>query len=164
VRNIIFTSVFTALAVLAAPAVAAPAGCWSRQYDAGHLKQNPAQVVEASWLNFIWQGSTLTANLSVYTANQGHVRGTNNAEQVLDQVLLCWQDEGRKNAWSCSVECDGGMMEITRMDGKVLEFRTNYLMVGDTDRCGGAVDLAEHPGQSVTYRLYRAPDGECETN
>ena len=61
----------------------------------------------------------------------------------------------------CSVECDGGSFEITRDDGTVLDLRTRYLMVGETEDCGGAVDLAEENDRWVTYRLMRAADAAC---
>jgi len=59
------------------------------------------------------------------------------------------------------VECDGGSMEITRADAKILLFRTDYLLVGDADQCGGPVDLAEKVNEKVTYKLMRVADSQC---
>jgi hypothetical protein len=53
-------------------------------------------------------------------------------------------------------------MSITRLDAEVLEFRTDYLMVGDeADVCAPGVDLAERPGVPVTYRLFRQSNRAC---
>ncbi len=162
-RNIIFTSFIAAL--IAAPALAGPPeGCFARHYGESHLAGQPAQVVASIWLDIgtrVYDGNPqVDARMGVVTANQGHVGKQGLGGMYFDQFLICWQ-EGN---WICAVECDGGHLEITRYDGKVLEFRTSYLMVGDTGECGGAVDLAEKPGVPVVYRLYRAKDWECETN
>ncbi|MCI2398588.1 hypothetical protein [Aliiroseovarius subalbicans] len=153
---------------LAAPTLAAPEGCWSRQYSDAHLARQPAQVVAAAWLSFHFDQDhdQLFAMLSVVTTNQGHVRGTANANMFVDQGLLCWPNTARgADAWSCAIDGDGGGFEITRMDAKVLEFRTRHLLMGNfEDNTGPVVNLAEQAWTDVTYRLYRADDAACETN
>lgn len=164
-RSIIFTSLVVACA--AAPVLAGPPeGCFVRHYTDSHLAGQPAQVVASIWLDIgtrVYDGhAQVDASMGVVTADQGHVRRAGLGGRYFDQFLICWQ-EGN---WRCAVECDGGHMEIIRYDGKVLEFRTRYLIVGDTggEGCGGSVDLAEKPGVAVVYRLYRAKDWECEAN
>ncbi len=49
------------------------------------------------------------------------------------QSLFCYADKTAKAGWRCAVECDGGSLEITRLDDKTLEFRTDYLLIGDAE-------------------------------
>lgn len=163
-RNTIFIKAPTALAFLATPALAAPPeGCWTRVYDRAHLKSQPAQVVEMIMLRFFPEpdGKSATANLAVVAANQGHAGKRGLGGEIFEQFLFCYRDKSATAGWSCSVECDGGQMKITRMDSKVMEFRTNYLLTGHIEDCGGVMDLAEKPGQPVTYRLYRHTGKYC---
>ena len=146
------------------PAVAAPLfepACYARDYGPDHLAAQSAQVVDEIYLRFSHDPKydETRAALSVLLADQGHVAGGVHAGQVLAQGLTCWADD---RAAGCSVECDGGWFEVTRNDGQVLEFVTDYLLVGDTEGCGGAVDLAEVPGQAVTYRLMRVANAVCD--
>ncbi len=61
----------------------------------------------------------------------------------------------------CQVECDGGSLDVTKQTNDYMVFRTRYLMVGDAQSCGGYVDLAEHPGQWVSYKLNRVSASAC---
>ncbi len=149
-------------ALLAGPALAEgpDAGCYVRDYSDAHLAQSPAQVVD--WMQ-LWvyedENSNKLANMLVGFANQGHVAGTKHAGQVLDQFLLCFDYDSRKG---CTVECDGGNFFVTRDTGEAMTIETDYLMVGATDSCGGAVDLAEKPGKAVKYKLNRVAAHQCE--
>ncbi len=148
--------------LLAGPVLAeGPAeGCYVRDYSAAHLAGQPAQVVD--WMQ-LWvysdENRNKLANMLVGFTNQGHVANTKHAGQVLDQFLLCFDYDGRKG---CTVECDGGNFFVTRDTGDAITIETSYLTVGYTDSCGGAVDLAEKPGQPVKYKLYRADARQCE--
>lgn len=134
-------------------------GCYVRGYSDEHLARNPAQVVRQIRLRIFRQdGGDTAATMRVLTSDQGHVAQWGQGGQVFDQFLICWSEDGRD---LCAVECDGGLMEIVRQDGRGLTFRTRYLMVGETGECGGAVDLAEVPGQPVSYKLYRADPADC---
>jgi len=164
VRNITYIKTLALCAVMALPAhaqSAPPAGCCVRDYSAGHLAKNPNQVVDRISVSFRQNAGDRVAQMSVLTADQGHAREDGHGSQLFAQYLYCFAPSGGFKNWTCSVECDGGSMEITRDDDKMLEFRTNYLLVGETDECGGAVDLAEIVGQRVTYRLTRVADSQC---
>lgn len=138
-----------------------PEGCYERAYSQEHLAKNPDQVVEQIVVKFGQKAGDRIARMSVFTANQGHVRASGNGNQLLDQYLYCFAPRNGGKNWTCHVECDGGSMEITRADAKTLLFRTNYLVVGDSDQCGGPVDLAEKINKKVTYKLTRVADNQC---
>ena len=161
-RSTIFTSALAlACAVLPVRAEQITTACYARQYSAKHLATHPDQVVAEMRLRFYdWDGGAY-ADLDILTADQGHARANGQGGQRFDQFLLCFIDS--EGAPGCAVECDGGSFRITRDDGEVMDIRTDYLMVGDTEGCGGAIDLAEKPDQAVTYRLYRVGDDTCET-
>lgn len=170
-RNITFTerAAFGLLACLcgvvlcAAPAAAEDLrpGCYERIYSDDHLARHPQQVV--------WQirlkvdggttAGTQAARLEVIAANQGHARRDDNHGRELTQGLSC---ETTRGVPLCRVECDGGALRVTKQDGGGLTFSTDYLMVGEQGPgCGGLMDLAEMPGQSVAYRLNRVPAAVC---
>jgi hypothetical protein len=171
VLNTIFikkTAVAVLLGSLVATPIAAmdmPMGCFERNYTKAHLSGQPAQVVESIRVLFTeetFDDSTyLHARMQVLLANQGHVRAEGLGGETLDQFLICDAGNG-KQAPACFVECDGGGMQISRNSGGKLEFRTDYLMVGDYDECGGATDLTEYQGKSVTYRLNQVNDARCD--
>ncbi len=106
------------------------------------------------------QGGARYARMLVSFANQGHVRRNGQGAQVLDQFLFCFDDA--EGTASCAVECDGGSFRITRQDKTGLTFQTKYLMVGNTDDCGGLINLAELPGRAVKYRLNRVAPQMCD--
>jgi hypothetical protein len=145
-------------AATGAPAVAGPV-CFARDYDAGHLARNPAQVVRNMRILLPDDPRRDGLRLSVTLADQGHVVADGMAGRSLGQGLFCLDGPG---PLTCGVECDGGLLVVTRRDAGILEFRTDRLTVGDAEDCGGSVDLAERPGQPVTYRLFAAPMAACE--
>ncbi|SMY08579.1 hypothetical protein [Flavimaricola marinus] len=158
-RNIICISL-----MLATPAAAQPLfdpSCYARDYSPEHLASQPDQIVDEFLLQFSHDTKydQTFAWISVELTDQGHVAGTPLAGQTLDQGLICWVDDVTAG---CSVECDGGWFEVTRNDGNILELRTDYLLVGDTEGCGGAVDLSEGPGRTTTYRLMRVANAICD--
>jgi len=164
VRNITFINTLALCTVMALPAdaqSALPQGCYVRDYSAEHLAKNPNQVVDRISVSFRQNAGDKVAQMSVLTADQGHAGADGHGGQLFAQYLYCFAGNGGAKNWTCSVECDGGSMEITRVDGKILEFRTDYLLVGEIDECGGAVDLAEVVGQRVIYRLNRVADSQC---
>ena len=134
-------------------------GCYMRDYPADHLAAHPAQVVDRIAMQVYHDelGNTL-AHMWVGFAEQGHVAGTRFAGQTLYQFLLCFDHQGQAG---CAVECDGGSFRVTKENAKGLTLRTDFLLVGDTEDCGGAVDLAEIPGQPVSYRLNRVDPAIC---
>ena len=69
--------------------------------------------------------------------------------------FLCLEGSAR-----CGSPCWGGF-EITAATGDDLDIRTADLEVGQGQDCGGYTNLAERPGEPVTYRLTRAPDAAC---
>lgn len=165
-RNIISTSLLTAAfaAWVAVPAAGQPLfdpGCFARDYSPEHLASQADQIVDEIVLQFSHDPKydTTFAHLSVVLANQGHVAGSALAGQVVDQSLICWVNDAIAG---CSVECDGGSFEVTRNDGETLEFRTDYLLIGDIEGCGGATDLSEGPGRPTTYRLMRVANATCD--
>ncbi|MCP3971522.1 MAG: hypothetical protein GY717_14635 [Rhodobacteraceae bacterium] len=158
-KKTIIAAVVTALAGGAALADGPPPGCYHRDYTDAHLAKHPNQVVD--WITMIVEHDQYghdVARMRVYTANQGHVRRSGHGHRVFDQFLFCW-DDGRRAR--CGVECDGGGFVMTRYTGKSLTFETRNLWIGDTDECGGAIDLAEIPGRAVKYRLDRVSASIC---
>lgn len=166
-RNITYINALVLGVALALPVQAQsapPEGCYQRNYSQQHLAKNPDQVVEQIAVKFGQKAADRIAQMSVLTANQGHVRASGNGGQLFDQYLYCFAPRGGAKNWTCSVECDGGSMEIMRADGKTLLFRTDYLLVGDSKECGGPVDLAEKINTQVTYKLTRVADSQCAIN
>lgn len=159
-RSIIFTSL--ALLALPAHAVEITNGCFERNYTAAHLAKQPAQIVQAMrlWIHVNDYDETI-ADMTVEFANQGRIRGSASAGQIMQQSLHCWQDG---SAVGCSVDCDGGWFTVTRDSGDVLTFSTEGLVVGDAEGCGGAESIAEVIGQPVKYRLDRVEDVYCGGN
>lgn len=133
-------------------------GCFMRDYSDAHLAKHPAQVVDEIALSVRQAGEFINGTLWVLTARQGHVAHSGLGGRLLKQQLLCWKEMGTMN---CFVECDGGGFTVTKATGDSLTFRTNFLLVGDENGCGGPVDLAENPGQPVSYRLNRADPTVC---
>lgn len=149
-----------ALCLMLAPGVvAAFEGCYVRDYSDAHLAKHPAQVVDRITLDLYRQATgEVVAEMWVVTARQGHAARAGEGGKRFSQFLICWDDAGRP---VCGVECDGGKMDITRLDANGLTFQTSYLLVGDAEACGGVVDLAERPGQPVSYRLDRVEPAVC---
>lgn len=161
-RNITYINSLILVAAMALPVQAQsapPEGCYERQYTQSHLAKNLDQVVAQIAVRFGKNAAENVALMSVLTANQGHARQAGNGGKLFDQFLYCSASNG--DSWRCAVECDGGSFKITQLDGKTLKFTTEYLMVGQADECGGAVDLAEKQGQKVTYKLTRVADNQC---
>ena len=176
-RSITFTSAL----LVAGQAIAQGApthGCFARDYGADHLAAHPDQIVARmvvligpatvilpslpSWRELAESSQSADMlnpdqtwmRMAVETTNQGHVAASGHGGQSFEQTLVC-------GGGGCGVECDGGGFETERDDGDILQFRTDYLMVGDTGGCGGAIDLAERPREPVSYRLSRVPDALC---
>ena len=101
----------------------------------------------------------LVARMMAATANQGHARRSGLGNKIFTQWLFCYEEGGRA---ACSVECDGGRFIVTRQTPDSLTFQTDYLMVGDSEECGGAIDLAEVPRTPVKYRLDLVSDSTCD--
>ena len=168
-RSIIFTSVamvaMTVLGTGAAPAQQGPdTGCFTRSYDAAHMSAHPDQVVSALRLKIYdhtQEGYTSRfAALDVQFANQGHVRRGGHGAQRLNQILVCFNDTDGTPI--CGVECDGGGFTVAGETDTTLTIRTDYLMVGDADGCGGMIDMAEQVGKPVKYRLNKADAVACD--
>ena len=135
-------------------------GCFERVYSDAHLAGQPAQIVKRLLLDIYQpEGGAKVAEMLVTTANQGHVAITGHGGQNFRQFLICWS-QGERDV--CAVECDAGQMEITKQDDKGLTFRTETLWVGGTQDCGGAVNIIEKPGKSVSYRLNRVSLAICD--
>lgn len=162
-RSIIFTSLLVMASTV--PALAADdlrEGCYLRDYSDAHLAKNPHQIVK--WIRMKVHRDSYddkVVDLDVFLADQGHVAQSGHGGQVLDQTLHCWQSDARTG---CGVDCDGGSFRVLRNDDNSLLVETEYLMVGDTESCGGAVDLAEVQGQPVRYLLNRVDPDYCEGN
>ena len=163
-RNTTYIKTLLAALAIAMPLQAQsapPQGCFTRDYSDAHLAATPDQLVDKIRLGFIEEADGLIANMWVLLADQGRARQSGLGGQGFEQTLYCFADEGAKQGWRCSVECDGGSLQITRDDGKLLEFKTRYLIVGETEGCAGAIDLAEVQDEWVTYRLHRVENSQC---
>ncbi|UXX82892.1 hypothetical protein [Roseovarius pelagicus] len=162
-RNIIYTSLAIALTGMATAQQGPTPGCYAREYSKAHLDKYPDQVARAVWLWIQDQDFTGTperhAWLLVDFANQGHVKRDGHGAQRLDQGLVCFETgEGHKG---CAVDCDGGSFVVTRETDSALTIATEGLWVGDTEECGGAINIAEFPGTQVKYRLNRVDEVQC---
>ncbi|MGJ8615447.1 MAG: hypothetical protein ACSHWS_01325 [Sulfitobacter sp.] len=160
-RSIIFTSF---LALLALPVAAAePEGCFARTYSDAHLAKHPAQVVREISMSFgDFAGDDVPwVDVEAEIADQGHARGTGQGGNTYGQIARCTDGGNSKTGWTCSVECDGGTMRIDRLDATSMLVSLEYFIMNTGDDCGGEVDLAEVPGQSVSYKLERQPDAAC---
>lgn len=150
------------LALIAAPLDAQDRGCFQRSYDKAHLAAHPDQHI-ASLLLWIQENpidpkdrydwGALDATLSGQGASGGR------AGEVMDQLMLCYADDPHPR---CAVECDGGGFDIVRSDATGITIETAYMLIGSAEGCGGALDLAEVPGQAVRYRLNRVADELCD--
>lgn len=168
-RSIIYTSLAATLIAGSVSAQDITRGCFERDYSSDHLASHPMQVVDDIKLRVYDDDyGNVIAEMLVLTADQGHVTQSGLGGQSFWQFLLCWDNGG---LGGCAVECDGGNFEIEIDDGKVLQFVTDGLLVGDTDECGGPVNIAEVPavfepeyipGEPVSYRLYRTDDMACD--
>ena len=159
-RSIIHTSVAAVMLAGTALAQDLPAGCYHRDYSDGHLASHPNQVVD--WMRMLVGQDVYgnkTVSMEVGFANQGHAGRSGHGGWAFDQYLSCWDDDGRTG---CSVDCDGGAFTVTNLTGSSVTIQTDYLMIGDTEECGGAVDLAEIQGKPVRYRLDRVSDSVCD--
>ena len=161
-RNIIFTSAICIFAGQAFAQAPITQGCFLRDYSDAHLASHPKQVVD--WIRVKIhkdQYDQTVADVDAYIANQGHALASGLGGQVLAGALHCWQSGGDIG---CSVDCDGGTFYVIKDDGQTLTLRTEGVMIGDTESCGGALSLAEEVGKPTTYRLNRVADDVCEGN
>jgi hypothetical protein len=163
VRSTICISMMALTLGGAAMAQGVPTGCFIRDYDAAHLAAQPAQVVSAMWLR-IEPVEEVHAffEMTVRMADQGHAGKAGLGGQILSEGGACL--DGAR----CFVDCDGGGFAVTRQQGDSIDITTDWMRVARFG-CGGDEadawsDLAEIPGQSTTYRLYRAPDAACDRN
>lgn len=150
--------------LIAFPALAdPPAGCFARTYSDAHLAQNPAQVVKDISISFDpnFEPGHPWMDVEVEIADQGHAAGTGQGGNMYGQIARCFEDARAGTGWSCAVECDGGVMRIDRLSDADLLVRLEYFVLNTGDDCGGEVDLAEVPGQTVAYKLLRQPDAAC---
>ncbi|MCR8723196.1 hypothetical protein [Frigidibacter sp. ROC022] len=147
------------LAALPARAEGPPPGCYDRSYSAAHLASHPDQIAARIrlWLEPDGDGTNAVGNLTIWTADQGHARRDGLGNSRFDSFLLCWTENGRD---FCGIECDGGHASIT-VKGDTLDLSTDGMWVGETQGCGGAIDIAERPDTRVTYRMTRVPDAHC---
>jgi hypothetical protein len=136
-------------------------GCYERIYSSGHLATHPDQHVAAirmkvgEWATNVSRATQLEA----VVANQGRARGSRYAGRTLSQFLFC----GTEGRWdTCVAGCDVGSLQVIKQTNTSMTFRTRYLLVGEVADCGGEIDLAEIPGQWVSYKLNRAPDSACK--
>jgi len=146
---------------LATPALAAGPrpGCYDRSYTPEHLRKAPDQFVARIrlWLEPTSPAGDMQGRITIWTANQGHARRDGQADQRFDSSLICWVDGGDT---LCGIECDGGYGRVTT-SGDTLDLVTRRMWIGETEDCGGAIDLAERPETPVTYRMTRVADAAC---
>jgi len=163
VRNIIFTSAIAITASMASAQEGPPLGCYAREYSQAHLQAHPKQVARSLTMKIHDQTHGEFTNRFAYLvvdfANRGHVKRDGHGAQRLDQSLICW--ENGEGLTGCSVECDGGSFSVTRETDSAMTIATQTLWMGDTEGCGGAIDLAEVPGRTVKYRLNKVDMTVC---
>ncbi|WP_298356437.1 hypothetical protein [uncultured Litoreibacter sp.] len=158
-RNIIFTS----LLAFALPAQAQDMqSCYARTYSDAHLAKHPAQVVKAMVMAFeLGDAGDSYIRMSALIADGGHAKGGPLVGQWVDQGLYCFEGSADQVGTRCGIDCDGGVLEVTKVSTQSLTFRTTYLTVGEREECGGSIDLAEEIGKPVSYRLDRVDPAIC---
>lgn len=163
-RSIIFTSLFCVAANMSVAQDHALPGCYTRAYSQAHLDAHPQQVVREMRLWVRVQNGVRDAIMDVQFANQGHVATEGRGSPQARQVLSCF--DLADGTPFCGVECDGGGFVPVRQTDDSLTIELDYLLIGTTpgeeEVCGGEIDLAEVPGQTVRYRLNRADIAQCE--
>lgn len=157
---------FVSLLAVVSGAVAEPTGptlgCFAREYSKEHLATHPDQFIARMvlWFHVDQSGTTEVGNMAIWTANQGRIANTDQVNRRYDQFLLCWEDAQQVK---CAVECDGGSLNVSHDDGTKLVFETDGLWVGETDECGGAINLTEKPNEPVAFLLNRTGESQCKT-
>lgn len=160
VRSTIFIS-FLMLAIPAQSHAQEILSCYARTYTDAHLAKHPEQVVKSLVFAFTDGHGEIHAGFSALIADGGHAKGGPLVGTWLDQGMICFGPADTVGT-GCAVECDGGFLEVTKVTDNSLTFRTEYLTAGDTEGCGGSLDLAEQPGRSVSYKLDRADPSICK--
>ena len=145
------------------PAQDGAAVCWSRLYDAAHLKAHPDQQVEA--MDFAIGYAAETADYAAQYSFQIETRMRNG--DVGHNSGPCSESEGNIQ---CGVECDGGyvMVRPASGDGSVLlDLETSgYIWlsggcgVDDGDEDGGFA--LESGLDDKEFLLRPMPAGTCE--
>lgn len=136
--------------------------CYARNYSDAHLAANPAQVVQSMVFAFEQGEAEVLVNMAVKVANGGHAKGGPLVGKWVRQGMFCFDGGAGQVGTRCAIECDAGSMEVVKVTPNSLTFRTNYLTVGEADECGGSIDIAERPGQPVSYKLMKADPKHCE--
>ena len=155
------STIFTSLALLAAPAAAAqtwPEGCFTRHYDAAHLAAYPDQIVERVSLRLRREDFGMGFRLIARLAPQGHTGLAGFGGMIMSEEGQCTDGQ------PCYVYCDGGGFTLTRASEDSIDITTDHMRIARGDACDGTSevsDLSEGPGQSTTYRLYRSRDQLC---
>jgi len=135
-------------------------GCYMRDYSDAHLARHPDQVVD--WIKMRVMDDDFgnrTAVIRAKFAHQGHVMRSGHGGRIMDNYMICWRSGGTA---FCGVECDGGTIEFLRDDASGVLFRTQGVAIGDVEGCGGVTNLAEVPGQYVSYKLNRVSNAQCD--
>ncbi|MCB1390881.1 MAG: hypothetical protein KDK12_17330 [Rhodobacteraceae bacterium] len=154
------STIFTSLALLAAPATAQswPEGCFTRQYGADHLASQPAQIVDRIALRLRHDENGTNFRLIVRLAAQGHAGADGFGGMVMSEEGFCTDGQ------PCYVYCDGGGFTLSAAHDDSIDITTTYMRIARGDACDGTSevsDLSEGPGQSTTYRLFRSRDVLC---
>lgn len=138
-----------------------PLGCFARDYTADHMAKNPAQVISALRVNFLpatdFTGGQPVMEMIARLARQGKPEAEGYGGLLVTQTAYCYDVSG---VWKCSIECDGGSMNIGTLNGDELDLTTDYFTIGASEECGGSFDLAENR-TSTTYRVKRAAPEAC---
>ncbi|MBT0958801.1 hypothetical protein IV417_15535 [Alphaproteobacteria bacterium KMM 3653] len=179
-RSIIFTSLLAGAVALPGGAQQFEGECFARDYSAAHLEANAMQTVAALSIRFTpadGGGFDGMAWVSAVMADTPETVRQGVAGQRIDQITLCepldraWNG-GPRDAWikagvmTCFAECDAGMFQITRSAPDSITIKTNGLVLGEDDGCGGTsmlADVGDSPTGYVTtsYRLDAAPLAAC---
>lgn len=162
-KNVTLAAAVSLVSILAGAAQANDIrpGCYERIYSSSHLKNHPGQHVAAVRMKVgEWATNVSRATqLEVVLANQGRAAGTWSAGRTLSQFMFC----GTETRWdTCLADCDAGSLQVTKQTSSSMTFRTRYLLVGEVADCGGSVDMAEIPGQWVSYKLNRVSNSACD--
>ncbi len=144
-----------ALVALGLPAFAQQS-CFARHYSAGHLKDQPNQVLRSIAIRFAGR-ATDKSN----TGEWGDVTAYfTDGPTKFTQTLYCSSYGG---SHFCGVECDGGRAEISwRSEDTILLKTEGFIVSGGCDGTETDVRFVKDKTDGfTTFRLYRAGMENC---
>lgn len=135
--------------------------CFTRTYDASHLRSHPRQTVQRIKIKLRQWKYSREADASPVLAIQVKRKGEN---KVWTNNIVCMDDKDRKTVL-CPVECDGGSVEIVSRNaqGEMVLKNNGVLLYGG---CGAGegqktIILKTRPGGDDVFKLQQDDEQAC---